>query len=289
MCFMFDENTKIMESITKNTKRQLVLFFALTYGLSWTLFFIGHQTDMVLIIIMGVWSPTLASLFLNGYFYGKKGLLQLLGRFKRFRIKWYWWALLFLIPATIHFTGVSLWQLLYTGEISPSILNISYWLGAIIPSFLIAGFGEELGWRGFALPRLQRHFSPVVASLILGIVHLFWHLPTYWLGQGIHNVPFVYVLAFIFPWTFIFSWLYNKSGGSMLFAVGFHAISNASLSIVSFFPSESDVPISPDLLTNWSFPTELGGPYLMVCFVYFLVATIVVIKGKFNQVNVDIP
>ena len=278
-----------MKSTTSNTNRQLIAFFALTYGLSWTLFFIGKQTDMVLIIIMGVWAPTLASLFLNGYFYGKKGLLQLLGRFKRYRIKWYWWVLLFLLPASVHFTGRSLWQFLYTGEISPSILNTSYWLGAIIPSFLIAGFGEELGWRGFALPRLQRQYSPIWASCILAIVHLLWHLPTYWLGQGIHNVPFVFLLAFIFPWTFIFTWLYNKSGGSLLFAVGFHAISNASLSIVSFLPSESKVPVTPELLTNWSFPIELGGQYLMVCLVYILVAAIVVMKGKFNQRNVDIP
>lgn len=278
-----------MNSTIINTKRQLITFFALTFGLSWTLFFIGHQTDIVFIILLGVWSPSLTSLILTGYFYRKKGVLQLLGRFKRYKIKWYWWVLLILLPAAIHFTGISLWQLSFTGEITPSILNTSYWLGAIIPSFLIAGFGEELGWRGFALPRLQRHFSPLLAAFILAIAHLLWHLPTYWLGQGIHNVPFVYVLAFIFPWTIIFNWLYNKSGGSMLFAVGFHAISNASLNIVSFFPSESEVLITPELLTNWSFPIELGGPYLMVCFVYILVAIIVVIKGKFNQVNVDIP
>jgi len=278
-----------MNTTTPYTKRQLILFFALTYALSWTLFFIGKQTDITLILLLGIWSPSLTSLFLTGYFYGKKGLLQFLSRFKRYKVKWYWWLLLLVLPAAIHFTGRSLWQLVYVGEITPSILNSSYWLGAIIPSFLVAGFGEELGWRGFALPRLQRHYSPLMASFILAIVHLLWHLPTYWLGQGIHNVPFVYTLAFIFPWTFIFNWLYNRSGGSLIFAVGFHAISNASLSIVSFFPGETEVPITTELLTNWSFPIEFGGPYLMVCFVYAIVAAIVVAKGKFKQVNVDIP
>lgn len=286
---MFVENPSFMNSTQKNTKKQLFIFFILTYALSWTLFFIGRQTDVVIIILLGVWTPSLTSLFLTGYYYKKKGLLQLLGRFKRFKIKWYWWVLLLLLPASIHFIGRSLWQYLYIGEISPSILNVSYWLGAIIPSFLIAGFGEELGWRGFALPRLQKHYSPIMASVILALVHMCWHLPTYWLDQGIHNVPFVYVLAFVFSWTFIFNWLYNKSGGSLIFAVGFHAVSNASLSIVSFFPPESEVPISPELLTNWSFPIEYGGPYLMVCLVYFIVAVLVVTKGKFNEVNTDIP
>lgn len=287
--FMFVENSSIMNSTTPNTKRQLITFFTLTYGLSWSLFFIGQKTDIVFIILLGVWSPSLTSLFLTGYFYRKKGLLQLLGRLKRYKIKWYWWVLLLLLPASIHFTGRSLWQFLYVGEISPAILNISYWLSAIIPSFLIAGFGEELGWRGFALPRLQRHYSPIMSAFILATVHLCWHLPTYWLGQGIHNVPFVYLLAFIYPWTFIFNWLYNKSGGSLIFAIGFHAISNASLSIVRFFPNDDEVPISPELITNFSFPMEKGGPYLLVCFVYILVAAIVVIKGNFKQTNTDIP
>jgi len=272
-----------------STNRQLVLFFTLTYAVSWILFFIGHKTQFIPVILLGVWAPTLTSIALTAYFFGKKGLSHLFGRFKRFKIKWYWWVLLLLLPASIHFAGLSIWQLIYGGKINPSILHLSYWLGAIVPSFLIAGFGEELGWRGFALPRLQRKFSPIIASIILAVVHLLWHLPTYWLGQGIHNVPFIFVLAFIFPWTFIFNWLYNRSGGSLIFAIGFHAISNASLSIVSFMPAESKVAISPELLTQWTFPMELGGPYLMVCAVYLIVAIIIIFKGKFNQVNIDLP
>lgn len=272
-----------------NTKKQLLIFFVVAYGLSWTLFFTGKKLDVLPLILLGVWSPTITSILLTRYFYGTKGLLQLLGRFRRTNIKWYWWMALFFLPALIHFTGVSLWQLVYTGEITPNILSLQYWPRAIIPSILIAGLGEELGWRGFALPRLQRNFSPVLATLILAFVHLFWHLPTYWLGQGIHNVPFVYVLAFVFGWTFAFNWLYNKSGGSLIFAVGFHAISNASLSIVRFMPRESEIPITPELLTKLSLPTELAGPYLTVCLVYILVAVLIVTKGKFNQVNTDLP
>lgn len=278
-----------MPATNSNTNRQLVLFFVFTYGVSWILFAIGHNLELLPIILLGIWAPSLTSIGLTAYFFGKKGVYQLFGRFKRIRIKWYWWVLMLLIPATIHFTGRSLWQLFYDGKITPSILSFPYWLGAIIPSFIIAGFGEELGWRGFALPRLQRNFSPVKASFILAIVHLFWHLPTYWLGQGIHNVPFIFVLAFVFPWTFIFNWLYNKSGGSLIFAVGFHAISNASLSIVSFMPWDSQISITPELLTQWSFPIELGGPYLAVCAVYCIIALIIIYKGKFNQVNTDIP
>ncbi len=274
---------------TTSTKHQLIIFFVLTYAVSWLLFYIGHQTQILPIILLGIWAPSLTSIFLTAYFFGKKGIIQMFSRFKRVKIKWYWWLALLLLPATIHITGTSLWGLFYNGEINTSNLYISYMLAAIIPSILIAGLGEELGWRGFALPRLQQNFSPIAASFILAIVHLLWHLPTYWLGQGIHNVPFLFVLAFVFPWTFIFNWLYNKSGGSLIFAVGFHAISNASLSIVRFMPWDEVVPITPKLVTQLSLPEELGGPYLTVCAVYFLVAIIVVLKGGFNKVNTDIP
>ncbi|WP_420386902.1 CPBP family intramembrane glutamic endopeptidase [Roseivirga sp.] len=277
-----------MESKVSSNK-QVVTFFICTYALSWLLFFIGQTADLLPLIMLGVWAPTLTSITLNWYFYGKKGVKHLFGRFKRYKIKWYWWVLLLLLPASIHFTGRSLWQLYYDGAVNPYFRDTAYWASAIIPSFLIAGFGEELGWRGFALPRLQRFLSPKKAMIVLALVHLFWHLPTYWLGQGMHNAPLIYVLAFLFPWTIIFNWLYNRSGGSLIFAVGFHAISNASLSIVSFMPSDAQVPITPKLITQLGLPTEMAGPYLSVCAVYMVVAIAVLLFGKFNRVNTDMP
>ncbi len=275
--------------VNSSTGQQLLAFFVLTYLISWGIFFIGKQTNIMPLLILGVWTPSLTSLGLTWYYYGKQGIGQLLGRFKRVGVKWYWWVLLLFLPAGIHFVGRSVWQLYFHGELIPDILDMSYWLGAFLPSILIAGLGEELGWRGFALPRLQRNFSPVMASMLLAIVHLLWHMPTYWLGQGMHNVPFLFVIAFILPWTFIFNWLYNKSGGSLIFAVGFHAISNTSLSIVRFLPLESEVVLTPKLIHQLTLPLELSGPYLTVCGVYVAVALVVVLKGKFKEVNTDIP
>lgn len=272
-----------------STKKQLFVFFIATYFISWSLFFVGYKTQLLPVILLGIWGPSITAIILTSIYFGKKGLAQLFSRFKRYKVKWYWWILLILLPVSIHFTGRSIWQLFYDGELNPFYLDTTYWAGAIIPSFIIAGFGEEIGWRGFALPRLQINFSPFKASIILALVHLFWHLPTYWLGQGIHNVPFLFVLAFVFPWTFIFNWLYNRSGGSLIFAIGFHAISNASLAIVRFMPLDSEVPITTDLITNTYIPIELAGPYLSVCAVYFVVALLVVRFGKFSRVNVDIP
>lgn len=274
---------------TVSLKKQMTTFLLGTYTLSWFLFLIGHATDFLLLILLGIWAPSITSVVLNRYYYGSAGLKTFLSRFKRSQAKWYYWLLLLFLPAAIHFTGQTLWQLFYYGEVFSFISPTQYWFSAIISSFLIAGLGEELGWRGFLLPRLQRQFSPLKATFVLALVHMLWHLPTYWLGQGMHNVPLLYVLAFLVPWTIIFVWLYNKSGGSLIFAVGFHTFSNASLSIVRFMPSDAEVPIVPGLISQTSLPTQLSGPYLTVCAVYACVAFLIIWKGKFNEVNSDLP
>ena len=264
-------------------------FFLSAFVFSWVFFLIGHYTNQLFLILFGIWAPSLLALLWTFINHGKTGLKKFLKRFGRVNVAWYWWILLLLLPAAIHLAGKNLWTIIYNGQLDFSVLPLLYWPGAIIPSILIAGVGEELGWRGYALPRLQKQFSPLVASLILGIVHFLWHLPTYWLGQGIHNVPALFALLFILPWSIIFTWIYNKSGGSLLFAVGFHAISNASLAIVRFMPLESQVAITPDLITQLYLPTELAGPYLSVVAVYLLAAVLVLLFGNFKEANTDLP
>ncbi len=63
---------------------------------------------------------------------------------------------------------------------------------------------------------------------------LLWHVPTYWLGQGIHNVPAIWMVFFLLPWTILFNWAYNKSNGSILVSIFFHATMGATLSYTPF-------------------------------------------------------
>lgn len=273
-----------------NNNKQILLFTVLTYSLSWTFMLTGSSMKVMPVILLGVWTPSLVAISLTAYFYGRKGLAQFLGRFRRVKVAWYYWLALLFLPALIHYAGVALWQVISAGKVSGNIvLPTQYWLGAIIPSFLIAGLGEELGWRGFLLPRLQKKMRPLKATLLLAIIHFLWHLPTYWLGTGMHNVPTIFAIGFLFPWTVIFVWLYNKSQGSLIFAVGFHAISNASLSIVSFMPPERVVPITPQLITQTSLPANLAGPYLTVVAVYIVAVALILIFGKFKQVHIETP
>jgi len=83
--------------------------------------------------------------------------------------------------------------------------------------------GEEVGWRGFALPRLQARYSPLVASLIIALVWFPWHLPLKWSNPDV--IPYyVYAIGFI-PSSILLTWIYNRTDGSIL-AVGIAHVSN---------------------------------------------------------------
>ncbi|HVH95210.1 MAG TPA: CPBP family intramembrane glutamic endopeptidase, partial [Nocardioidaceae bacterium] len=93
--------------------------------------------------------------------------------------------------------------------------------------------GEELGWRGFALPRLQARRSALTASLIVGAVWGTYHFPLFLLGSPVR--PFALFLPFALSCTIMsifYTWMYNGTGGSLLIAVLLHAATNLPLTIV---------------------------------------------------------
>jgi membrane protease YdiL (CAAX protease family) len=91
--------------------------------------------------------------------------------------------------------------------------------------FLLGGpLQEEPGWRGFALPRLQFLYNPIIASVILGFLWQLWHIPLYFTGFYPFDAMAIGMrfIGFL-PGVIVFTWLYNRSGGNLLIAVLFHA------------------------------------------------------------------
>jgi membrane protease YdiL (CAAX protease family) len=78
---------------------------------------------------------------------------------------------------------------------------------------------EELGWRGFALPRLQEHYSPLVANLIFGVIVAAWHLPLVFIGK----LPAFLLIATVAA-TILFGWIFNNTKGSVLLPLVAHAV-----------------------------------------------------------------
>ena len=96
-----------------------------------------------------------------------------------------------------------------------------YWVANII----FFGFGEEVGWRGFALPRLQTGRSALLAALILSFFWAGWHIPLFWFAMGLKSMGLAGVLGWFFSLvtgSVLLAWIYNSTGGSVLIVSIFH-------------------------------------------------------------------
>lgn len=120
-------------------------------------------------------APSIAGLITAFVIGGRIGVNELIARLFRWRVDWRWYAVALLLPAAMMLVAIGLFSLVSDVAIAAnwqgltSLGQILFWV-LIAKGLLGGGLGEELGWRGFALPRLQARFHPLAASAILGLV-----------------------------------------------------------------------------------------------------------------------
>jgi uncharacterized protein len=204
-------------------RHPLISFFVLAYALSWWPSIL-YALDLSPQPIVG-FGPFLAAIVVLALTRGNAGVVTLLRRMVRWRVAPVWYAVALLLPVAITVAATVLNVLL--GAQAPSSVKLGEWSG-LIPTFflllLVPGIGgawEEPGWRGYALPRLQTGRSALSASLILGVLWAFWHLPLMVVGQ-IHWSDIVLVIAV----SVVFAWVFNNASGSVLIAMLMHAMNN---------------------------------------------------------------
>ena len=224
-------------------------FFILTYILSWAIWIVlilaSSQISeglSTIVRLFGVLMPAGSAIILTAHYTGSKGIRQLFSRLKIWRVGAKWWLVaIFAYPLLLIIAG-----LLYNLFDSQSVVNLlSLDVGILIANIiflLLASLGEEVGWRGVALPALQKRYSPFVSSLILGLLWSAWHLP-FWVLIGTLSqygwVYFVMNFLFIVPTTFLITWVFNNTKGSLLLPVVFHVVFNVVN--VAIFPVTGSV------------------------------------------------
>lgn len=181
------------------------------------------------------WGFVFAALLVSGLSLGRAGALALLRRYAIWRVGWRWYlAALGLFPA-LFLAAASLTAALSRTPPDFSAAYAYRIFGAqarlpllVLPFFLFEMLtnGEEMGWRGFVLPRLQAKYSALRASLILGLVWGFWHLPKF-LAPG-SSTPIAWFLLKMLAEAVLFTWLYNNTRGSLLLVTLFHAAGNTA-------------------------------------------------------------
>lgn len=101
-------------------------------------------------------------------------------------------------------------------------------------TLLIGGpLSEEIGWRGFLLPRLQKRLNPFCSSIVLGIIWACWHLPLFFIvGTCQYGIPFLLFVMTTTINTIIITWIFNRTNGSLVFPILFHTCNNVAAGLL---------------------------------------------------------
>jgi membrane protease YdiL (CAAX protease family) len=205
-------------------RHPLLMFFALAFLLSW------YPWVISLIRNSGNGGPNplgvlLAAIIVTAITEGRTGLREFGSRLIRWRVGIQWYALIFLLPFVL--CAISAWLIIYFANAVPDFTKLPAAKDLVerfIFIFLFIGLGEEPGWRGFALEKLQNERSPANASILLACVWAFWHLPLMGTEFTLPVIP-AFVIS-LFAATFIQTWIYNNTKHSVLLQMLFHAAVN---------------------------------------------------------------
>ncbi|MCK6581539.1 MAG: CPBP family intramembrane metalloprotease [Anaerolineales bacterium] len=255
----------------------LFTYFFLAYAFSWIVFIpyvLGErgilQGNYTFFYILHVFGPAIAAIVITSVIAGKAGLQELRQRIQKTHVssKWYLFILLG-IPAL-----VMLGIIVQPGVALSSFKGFTTSMLAGYPIFLVStffgvGLGEEPGWRGFALPRMQKQYSALWGTLLLGVLWSCWHLPDFLTaskggGEGTGWITFltnfpVFTLAVV-SLAVIMTWLYNNTQGSLFIAILAHASVDAPevAGWTALFPAVSMIGL------HWAILFSFGVPALLI-------------------------
>ena len=246
-------------------RRPLLLFFTATYVVTWSCYAAagailqgGGRTSVGLtalaeaLLLLGTFAPGLVAVALTRKAEGSEGTKRLLEPIFQWQVgaRWYVFAIVYipavkLTAALLHRVATGSW---------PAFGDVPWYVmaGAIVISTWVQA-GEEVGWRGFALPRLTDRFGLAPASVILGIVWATWHLPLFFIpGTTTYGQSFPLYLLQVTALSAAIAWLFWRTGGSLLLVMLLHAAVNNTKDIVpSAVPGATNAFALSTSLVGW--------------------------------------
>jgi membrane protease YdiL (CAAX protease family) len=214
--------------------RPLIAFFMLAFGITWAVWVpraVGIPVGAV--GQLWTWVPAVAALLAAALTGGRGALRDLGARLVRWRVGWRWYLVVVLGPAAFSVAVALLYALMggsFAAATPPALRGETPLV--ILPLFLVVlfvtdGVGEELAWRGFALPRLLASYNALVASLTLGVLWALWHLPLVWtVVAPLYQQPVWLLLLDTTAKSILFTWVFLHTRGSVLVAALLHATTN---------------------------------------------------------------
>jgi len=233
------EKTEPVRSTRGPDAGSLFAFFLMAYALMWACFFsvaFGHIPAHSLLggvlLLLGTFSPGLAALCLTARREGSSGVRALLGRILLWRVspRWYvfavgYMAAIKLVAALLHRATAGAWPRF--GDTPLYLIPLAILFSAPFQA------GEEIGWRGYALPRLAARFGLASASVILGVLWACWHVPQFFIPEAdTYGQSFLVYFVQVTAISVAMAWLWARTGGSLLLPMLLHAAANNSKDIV---------------------------------------------------------
>lgn len=236
----------------------LASFFILVYVLTWPFLIVDalgshgilpFRLPLPLLAVAG-YMPTLAALIVTGLTRGRAGIRSWLGKLAIWRVGWVWYLFAIFGLAAASVLTIIIYNL-FAGSQPLPILSantpqfaspLAMVLGIVL-LYLQVGLinGEELAWRGFALPRLQARWNALTSSLILGVFWTLFHLPLFFTLSGSAQAgrSFLSFTISTLALTVLYTWMYNHTRGSVLLAYMLHAAANTWTLVFSIDPANS--------------------------------------------------
>ncbi len=236
-------------------KYQLILFFSLTLILTWAIWLpaaITKQNGLLPAMApdtplgsLGRWMPGVVAILLALLTSGQSCLGQLFRPLRIWRVNIFWYIFALAFPIILFYVGKTIDAWLGNAYVVTSPLADAppVMLPFVIVFALPGVLFEELGWRGFALPRLQKKYSALLASIVIGFVWGIWHIPSLIYFGELQASPVIAgalaVLDTILV-TVLYTWLFNNTRGSLLLVFLFHLAQQLTNNFLGVLPTYTD-------------------------------------------------
>ncbi|MEO8453125.1 MAG: type II CAAX endopeptidase family protein [Gemmatimonadota bacterium] len=236
------------------TTRQLPLFFVLAFVLSW----LPWGLAAVGVISEG-WQnplgPLLALLIVVGIAERWPGVRRELSRLVAFRAHWGWYLAAVGLPVLVRLVAIG--ATARTGGLTISTAGLQPWTAilTLFPIVVLFGgpFGEEPGWRGYALPRLARNRSLLAATGLLAVPWALWHLPLFFEHGRLDLANLIPEILQIGLVAIVLTWIYFGSGQNVVLAILLHGVNNTLASYLRPLVGDADQPrLSWALAVGWA-------------------------------------
>jgi uncharacterized protein len=258
------------------------MFFLLTFAVTWSCWIPivavpipEHTLLRAVLLFVGIFAPSLVALWLTAWIEGDSGVRALLGRMFQWEVsaRWYLFAVAYTLSIKLFVTFVyRLWTGTWPrfGTVPLYIIPFAILISTPVQS------GEELGWRGYALPRMASRLGLGWASIILGIIWAMWHLPLFFLpGSDTYHQSFIVYATQVTAISVAMAWLWERTGRSLLLTMLMHAAVNNTQDIIpSAVPGGTKTFGFSASGLSW-----LAGVLLWIFAAYFLVQ----MRGKQRQ------